>query len=71
MRTNIDINDDLMARAMKASGAKTKKATVEKALRLLVRLKGQEEMRALRGRLRWEGDLEESRLSRDFIHDTK
>lgn len=61
MRTNIDIDDDLMAKAMNLSGHKTKKETVEAALELLVRLKSQEAIRAARGKLRWEGNLEEMR----------
>lgn len=64
MRTNIVIDDDLMNRAMRASGAKTKRETVEAALRLLVRLKAQERMRELRGKLHWEGDLKAMRRNR-------
>ena len=61
MRTNIDIDDDLMARAMKASGLATKKATVEEALRTLVRLRERAEaFHELRG-LGWEGDLDKMR----------
>ena len=62
MRTNIVIDDALMAEALRTSGLRTKREVVETALRLLVRLKRQEEIRAARGRLRWEGDLERSRL---------
>ncbi len=51
MRTNIDIDDDLMARAQKASGLATKKAAVEEGLRLLVRLKEQEEILKLAGKV--------------------
>jgi Arc/MetJ family transcription regulator len=62
MRTNIVIDDALMAKAMAASGAATKKAAVEEALRLMVRLKGQQDaLKALRG-IGWEGDLEAMRL---------
>ena len=61
MRTNIVIDDHLMADALKASGCKTKKEAVEEALRLLVRRSQQQEIRKLRGRVRWEGDLEEMR----------
>ena len=49
MRTNIDIDDRLMAAASKAAGLKTKKATVEAALRLLVQTRAQGRIRALRG----------------------
>ncbi len=64
MRTNIVIDDDLMKRAMRASGAKTKREAVESGLRLLLKVKEQSKMRALRGKLRWEGDLKAMRRSR-------
>jgi Arc/MetJ family transcription regulator len=64
MRTNIVIDDDLMKRAMRASGAKTKREAVEAGLRLLLDIKQQSRMRELRGKLRWEGDLEAMRRSR-------
>jgi len=63
MRTNIEIDDDLMKQAMKASGAATKKAAVQEALQLLVQLKAQEGIRRLRGKLQWDGNLEQSRLA--------
>jgi Arc/MetJ family transcription regulator len=61
MRTNIDIDDELMARAMRASGLTTKRETVEAALQLMVKLKEQQRIRRYRGKLRWEGDLEQMR----------
>ncbi len=64
MRTNIEIDDKLMQQAMLASGARTKKETVEAALQLLVKLRAQESVRDLRGTMQWEGNLEESRRSR-------
>lgn len=64
MRTNIDIDDELMVKAMNLSGHKTKRETVEAALELLVRLKSQEAIRAVRGKLLWEGNLEEMRRNR-------
>ena len=64
MRTNIDIDDGLMRQAMRRSGARTKKAAVEAGLRLLVKTYSQTAIRRLRGKVRWEGDLNESRLSR-------
>jgi len=64
MRTNIVIDDRLMSRAMRASGAKTKREAVETALRLMVGLKQQEEMRRLRGKLKWQGDLPAMRRDR-------
>lgn len=62
MRTNIVINDELMNEALHLTEHKTKKAVVEEGLRLLVRLKKQEKIRSLRGKLKWEGDLEKMRL---------
>lgn len=61
MRTNIVIDDALIARAMKATGVKTKREAVELGLRTLVRLEAQAEIRRHRGRLAWEGDLEAMR----------
>lgn len=64
MRTNIVIDDALLAEALLCTGLSTKKAVIEEALRTLVRLKSQEQVRALRGRLQWEGDLQVMRESR-------
>ncbi len=64
MRTNIVIDDKLMAEAIKLSQLKTKKAVVETGLRLLIRIKKQERLRGLRGKLNWDGDLEKMRLDR-------
>lgn len=61
MRTNIVIDDELMADALKASGYRTKKEAVEEGLRLLVRRSKQQDVRKLRGRIEWEGDLDEMR----------
>jgi Arc/MetJ family transcription regulator len=61
MRTNIVIEDVLMEDAMRISGLKTKKETVEEALRLLVAVKKQSDIREFRGKLNWEGDLEKMR----------
>ncbi|MBA3446323.1 MAG: type II toxin-antitoxin system VapB family antitoxin [Pseudaminobacter sp.] len=61
MRTNIEIDDKLLARAMAASGKRTKKDTVQEALELLVRLRSQAALRALRGKIDWEGDLDAMR----------
>ena len=66
MRTNIDIDDKLMQEAMKHSGASTKKDTVEQALKLLVRTHAQAAIRSLRGKVKWEGNLSESRRSRTW-----
>lgn len=64
MRTNIEIDDRLMREAMRHSGAQTKKATVEAALRLLIETHAQSAIRSLRGKVRWEGNLNESRRGR-------
>jgi Arc/MetJ family transcription regulator len=63
MRTNIDIDDRLMAEAQRASGT-TKKQTVEQALRLMVKLRRQQEVGAAFGKYRWHGDLARSRKGR-------
>ncbi|MEA2974616.1 MAG: hypothetical protein QOF19_136 [Alphaproteobacteria bacterium] len=63
MRTTIEIDDALMSEAQKASG-QTKKQTVEQALRLLVRLRRQDEVGAVFGKYRWRGDLARSRKGR-------
>jgi Arc/MetJ family transcription regulator len=58
MRTNIEIDDDLMDEALKVSGLATKREVVEAGLRLLVQIKQQQRIRRYRGKLRWEGDLD-------------
>lgn len=62
MRTNIIIDDSLMSKAMIASGSKTKKATIEEALKLLLKIYKQKSIKKLRGKLKWEGNLDEMRL---------
>jgi len=61
MRTNIVIDDKLMSQALKATGLSTKKEAVELGLKLLVRQNKQQAIRKLRGKLKWEGDLDEMR----------
>ena len=61
MRTNIVIDDKLMSDALKATGLKTKKEAVEEGLKLLVKRNKQQAIRKLRGKLHWEGDLDELR----------
>ena len=61
MRTNIVIDDRLMRDALKATGLKTKKEAVELGLQTLVQLRRQADIRKLRGKLKWEGNLKESR----------
>jgi Arc/MetJ family transcription regulator len=64
VRTNIEIDDDLMRQAMRRSGAATKRAAVEAGLRLLAETHAQGSIRRLRGKIVWEGDLQKSRLTR-------
>ena len=64
MRTNIDIDDDLMAEAQKASGETTKRQTVEQALRLMIALKRQQEVDRAFGKYPWRGSLARSRRGR-------
>lgn len=62
MRTNIEIDDTLLAEAMAATGLRTKRKVVEAGLRLLARHKRQAKARQLFGRIQWEGDLHYERL---------
>lgn len=64
MRMNIVVDDDLMDEALKVSRLKTKKEAVEEGLKLLVQRKEQENIKDLRGKLRWEGGLDEMRTGR-------
>ncbi len=64
MRTNIEMDDQLVRQAMRSTGAPTKKAVVEAGLRLLVQTHSQTSIRKLRGKVKWEGNLEESRAGR-------
>jgi Arc/MetJ family transcription regulator len=64
MRTNIVIDDQLMREALRATGLKTKRAAVELGLHTLLRLKKQAEIRKLRGKLEWQGDLGAMRRDR-------
>ena len=63
MRTNIEIDDKLMNDVMKATGLKTKKDAVELGLKTLIRLNKQENIRKLRGKLQWTGDLDDMRAN--------
>lgn len=64
MRTNIVIDDKLMADALKATGARTKREAVELGLKTLLQLNHQSELRRLRGKVKWEGDLDAMRRDR-------
>jgi Arc/MetJ family transcription regulator len=61
MRTNVVIDDQLMNDTLKATGLKTKREVVEIGLRTLLRLRQQEALRGLRGKLDWQGDLDAMR----------
>ncbi len=63
MRTNISISPELMQQALEMSGMPTKKAVVEEALKLYVQMLHQKALLGLKGKLRWEGDLETSRTN--------
>jgi Arc/MetJ family transcription regulator len=58
MRTNVVLDEDLVERARRLTGIKTKREVIHEALRTLVRLREQAQLRELRGKLPWEGDLE-------------
>ncbi|MDE0463130.1 MAG: type II toxin-antitoxin system VapB family antitoxin, partial [Caldilineaceae bacterium] len=64
MRINIELDEELIEDAVSCSVATTKREVIENALRLLVKLESQEQVRSLRGQLQWTGDLESMRLSR-------
>jgi len=64
MRTNIVIDDELIEQAMKATGLSTKKAVVEAGLQLLIQVKAQTGVRRLRGKVKWQGNLDELRSTR-------
>jgi Arc/MetJ family transcription regulator len=64
MRTNIMLDDKLVERAQKLTGIKTKREVVQEALRTLILLREQTEIRNLRGKLLWEGNLDDQRQSR-------
>lgn len=61
MRTNIDIDDDLLKKAMAISHAKTKKATIELALQEYINMMRRMDLLSLRGKVQWDGDLEQMR----------
>ena len=61
MRTNVVIDDKLMSRALRSSGCRTKRSAIESGLRLLVQVNSQKALRLLKGRIAWEGDLDDMR----------
>jgi Arc/MetJ family transcription regulator len=64
MRTNIVIDDELMRQVMKLTGLRTKREAVELGLKALLRLKNQEAIRNYRGKLDWQGDLDDMRTDK-------
>jgi Arc/MetJ family transcription regulator len=68
MRTNVVLDDELVAKAMQMSNLRTKRAVIEAGLQALIRLKAQENIRSLRGQLRWEGDLDAMRTDSPADH---
>ena len=61
MRTNIEIDDNLMREVLNSTGLKTKKEAVELGLKTLVRLKRQEKIKQFKGKLQWDADLNDAR----------
>lgn len=64
MRTNIVLDEKLVERAQELTGIRTKRGVVDEALRTLIRMREQAGIRNLRGKLSWEGNLDEQRLAR-------
>jgi Arc/MetJ family transcription regulator len=64
MRTNVVLDDDLIERARQLTGIKTKREVIQEALRTLIQLREQGQLRELRGKLKWEGDLDSLRTRR-------
>jgi Arc/MetJ family transcription regulator len=66
MRTNVEIDDKLIAEAQQLSGLKSKRAVIDAALRMFVRVQHQKDILKLAGKVRWEGDLDAMREGRHF-----
>jgi Arc/MetJ family transcription regulator len=66
MRTNVVLDDNLIERARQLTGIKTKREVIHEALRTLIQLREQTQVRDLRGKLHWEGDLDSLREKRDW-----
>jgi Arc/MetJ family transcription regulator len=61
MRTNIEIDDELLSRVLELSNAKTKKEAIENALKEYLRILSQKQLLSLRGEVKWEGNLDDMR----------
>jgi Arc/MetJ family transcription regulator len=66
MRTNIVLDAELVRRAQELTGIKTKRKLIDEALRTMIRLNEQAKIRSLRGKLHWEGNLDEMREGRIY-----
>lgn len=66
MRTNIEIDDDVLRAAQKAAGTTTKRETVDYALRELAARQKRLDFLKLRGKVAWEGDLDDMRAGREW-----
>ncbi|KTT76120.1 type II toxin-antitoxin system VapB family antitoxin [Sphingomonas endophytica] len=64
MRTNIDIDDDLMAKVMRITGKRTKRDAIHEAMARLVEIDQQTAIRTLRGTIDWDGNLDDMRTSK-------
>ena len=64
VRTNIEIDERLLAEAQSVAGTRTKRETVQRALEDLVRRRSRRAMLELRGQVQWVGDLDASRRGR-------
>jgi Arc/MetJ family transcription regulator len=64
MRTNVVLDDELIRKAQELTGIKTKKDVIHEALSTLIRLREQQQIRSLRGKLKWDGSLDELRQGR-------
>jgi len=70
MRVSLVIDNELMAQALKVSGLSEKKDVVEQGLKLIIQRSNQQFMRELRGKLKWEGDLDKMREGKMILIDT-
>ena len=68
MRTNVVLDEELIDRARQLTGIKTKREVIHEALRVLIQLREQSQVQELRGKLRWDGSLEQMRAAR-YLHD--
>ena len=61
MRTNVVIDDKLMSMALRSCACRTKRSAIESGLRLLIQVNSQKNLRSLKGKIAWEGSLDEMR----------